>query len=958
MDILEERKVNICFLTETWLKKANTSTITKIKNYSFKIFRSNTFGRGKGTAILLKNIKYRKVEIDKFSHFSTFEVVVIHLANTLSTTLVCIYRYYRFGSAFDSFITEFANFLSEISVAYDSYLLCGDFNVHLNEPANSCTAKFLDLLEEFDLRCSSPIIPTQKFGNTLDLVLSDTSLVSKISNVNVENHHVLLSDHFPIIFSLQLSGQVKELASNKPRAVRHYRNINSSEFQADLAAVVSDKLTISPISFKSAIMDYNVSLSECLDRHAPLRLGKVIHNDRPPWMDEEYVLARAKRRRLERIYKRSRCPFDKRSLQIQTNFCKELVHTKRSETLKQDIVSCSNDQRSLFKLVNKLTGKANSSILPEIYGDQDVLANEFNKYFEEKITNIKNEFTSSPNNIHLDALEDITNIQYDSTCLYNFDPCSTDEIENIIKLSGIVVSPADVFPAHLLSSNINTLIPYITYLINLSLSTGSMDGLTEAIVRPLLKTSGEDSNNLGNYRPVSNLQFIGKLIERVVLTRLQKHMDNINYCNNTQFGYKKNHSTELLLLKFLNDVLIGVDSKRGVVVLLIDLSAAFDTVNHRKLLNILCHELKIRDVALKWFKSFLLNRTQRILIGNSLSDSIDLSCGVPQGSVLGPILFNIYVNSLSNVFISNDFKTLSYADDNSGYQVFSLSSESNTFNNVIPACIDQLKSWMNDYFLKINEGKTKIIVFARPVFHLNLSQTNVTLQNGDVITITDRIKYLGFYFDKFLSLTSHVNKVASHCYQLLKTARKLRKYITQSQMESIVHCIISSRIDYCNILLFGAQKVNCVNKLQRVQNSASKVVLKKGRLQGCPSTQRLEILHWLPVEKRIVFKALVIIFKCFIGSAPILVSSLLVRKFPESTIDDDDYNCDFDDRLFYPNLSIGRRAFRFYAPRIWNALPMHLRESPNINIFKRKLKTYLWSSFDELMHNFNRFRNM
>ena len=173
-----------------------------------------------------------------------------------------------------------------------------------------------------------------------------------------------------------------------------------------------------------------------------------------------------------------------------------------------------------------------------------------------------------------------------------------------------------------------------------------------------------------------------------------------------------------------------------------------------------------------------------------------------------------------------------------------------------------------------------------------------------------------------------------------------------------MHSILSSRLDYCNSLLFGAQKVNCINKLQRVQNCASKLVLGKGHLQGYPNTLRLNILHWLPVEKRIVFKVIVTIYKCYHNMAPVLLSSLLVRKFPDSTMQDADFNCDFDERLFYPNLNYGRRAFSYYAPRLWNILPMYLREIPTVILFKKKLKTYLWQSFDDLMRMFNGYRNM
>ena len=124
---------------------------------------------------------------------------------------------------------------------------------------------------------------------------------------------------------------------------------------------------------------------------------------------------------------------------------------------------------------------------------------------------------------------------------------------------------------------------------------------------------------------------------------------------------------------------------------------------------------------------------------------------------------NIYISSLSKVFTEKGFDTISYADDNNGYQIFSLTNTSEIFNDLIPSFIEKLKVWMNSFFLKINESKTELIVLAHPIFHNGLSINSVT-RNGDVINITDRVKYLGFHFDKFLSMTTHVNKIVSHSY--------------------------------------------------------------------------------------------------------------------------------------------------------------------------------------------------
>ena len=393
MDTADARKVDVCFLSETWLKKQHKSMKTLINKYSFKLFHTNTFGRCKGTAVLLKNsVGYKKVEISKFKNYNSFEVVVVHLNDANSTCLISLYRYCLFGSAFDAFLSEFSKFLSEIVVMYNSYLICGDFNVHLNRSNESETIKFLDLLEEFDLHCSIPLIPTQREGNTIDLVLSDSDLMTQITNISVENH-VKLSDHFPIIFNVDLKSSVLDENYDKPRMVRNYKNINMELFQSDLVTTMSQNMQSDhDTTFAEAIQSYNASLQHCLDKHAPARICKVTHRDRPSWMDEEYVKERAKRRKFERTYKRTRCFIDKRFLDIQTQICKDLVLAKRTHELNQKIISHCNNQKSLFKLVNEMSGKSKSSVLPEVHGDKCTLSNDFNHFFIDKITNIRSGF--------------------------------------------------------------------------------------------------------------------------------------------------------------------------------------------------------------------------------------------------------------------------------------------------------------------------------------------------------------------------------------------------------------------------------------------------------------------------------------------------------------------------------------------------------------------------------------
>ena len=218
-----------------------------------------------------------------------------------------------------------------------------------------------------------------------------------------------------------------------------------------------------------------------------------------------------------------------------------------------------------------------------------------------------------------------------------FEPATAD---------GIKCSPEDPVPVELLSSNMDTFIPIGLEIINLSLEIGSMESLKGAVILPLLKELGStiDTNNFKNYRPVSNLMFISKLAERIVEKMLDQHMAQNNLMIDKQYGYKKAHSTEMLLLKVVNDLFQSFDKNILSVVILLDLSVAFDTVDHLKLLEILHKEIGVTSVALKWFKSFLTNWTQKVKIGSTYSNLLELLYSVAQGSVLGPHLLKRFTS--------------------------------------------------------------------------------------------------------------------------------------------------------------------------------------------------------------------------------------------------------------------------------------------------------------------------
>ena len=949
MDLLQCYSTDFAFFSETWLPSSTNVTTATIKQYSYQCFHSDQFGRWKGCALVVSNKWSDQINNHKKILYSSFEASQITFNDVNKTHLISVYRYCVYGSQFNIFLEEFQSFLSDLIMNGRNFVLCGDLNIHYNIPSESYTYRFQDLMDELGLMVTAPLVPTHDEGNTIDLIISNVSTASQIKLQSVDPH-LRISDHHPIVFELKLYH--KKAIPNKRKIIqtRNCKNVDFAQFNSDLDnACHSTHIPESNDNFGNFLQIFTENVTSCLNNHAPI-YSKVIKidTDKPPWIDGEYISERCKRRALEKKYRISKSHRDWCNYQAQSTHCRNIFKSKRNEYIGSTIRNIEGDQRKLFNFVNNITDcKMPNDKLPTRISDPHELANKFNSFFIDKINKIRQEFpNSTPPMIH-----ELNDSEWDnSSYLSVLSPCTIDELRELIKIHGITVSPNDILPGLLMEKSIETLLPYILKLINLSLATGCFDGLKEAIVRPTFKKDASDLEDFSNFRPVSNLPFISKLIERVVQSRLQAHMDLINYNCDTQFGYKKFHGTETLLVKLVNDLLIGLDSRSGIVLVLIDLSAAFDTVDHNKLINILANELNIRNTALKWFKSYLSNRTQRVYVNGQFSEPLELSFGVPQGSVLGPILFNIYVKSLANVFLNAGFNTLSYADDNSGYQVFSFSAASNIFLESIPNLLSDISKWMQDYYLKLNEDKTKVIVFGSRQFNSNLPSNSVSTLNGEVIDCVSKVKYLGVYLDDTLTMQYHINKVTSQCYCNLRKINGIRSLLSQQQCELLINATVTSRLDYCNALFFKLSWSNRLSKLAKIQNYASKIILQKGRRQGLPAIERLVKLHWLPIKQRIVYKVLLLTFKCIIKKAPMLLISLL-------TVNSNSRHANtLSTNIYYPLNSNGQRAFSYYAPKLWNALPLNMRNIELLPEFKAKLKTHLFSHFDELMARFNMYR--
>ena len=939
-----DNSANITLLNETWQPcsltgkydcfSAAIKDLASAENYNVNCFSCprSSGGRGGGVATL-SDTSLNVKRLSTHKHYITFEslfVIVKH--SSLKFILGNIYRPPNTFS-FQEFLDEFSDLLELLSYEKHPVILAGDFNVQMNLPRDPNSSSFSSLVSEFNLSTVLPDSPTHCLGNVLDFAIVSPSLLSSLTSSSVDSSDSL-SDHFPVMLSLaSVSSTSSQQKSSRNRRI--YNKLDHESFSSDLSLAL-DSIDTSTSNLKDYLHDFNSAITNTLDTFAPIQPTISLENPRPPWLDQEYVQARALRRRYEKLG-------DKVAYNQQKKVCARLVCQKKTSyfsSLFTDLTLTCTNQRQLFKTFNKLFDRNKHTPTLPPHNDSSTLADDFNLFFLNKVSNIRSCLPSSTSHTYLEHNSPASD---SLPCqLSSFDPTTTDELLSLIHKHGIKTSSNDPLPDFLLDENLELFLPHLCNLVNLSLSTCSFDGLKEAHVVPILKSLQLDSDLFNSYRPVSLLSFVSKLTERVVHTRVNDYLSSNNLHVPSQFGYKRNHSCETFLLKLIDDILVKVDRKLGVVVLILDLSAAFDTVDHKVLLNILQHKFHITGSALSWFKAFLSGRTQCVKIGDSFSSFLPVLFGVPQGSILGPLLFNLYCSSLPDVFSNAGFDSMGYADDNLGFRVFPAYSKLSTLFSDVPSCLSSISKWTNTHFLKLNESKTNVMVFGNKSFKQSLNLSCCLDSSSTLRPLSHSTKLLGAHIDDALSFDVHVSKTVSSSLLFLKNARSIRKYLTVEAASTLIHSVITSKLDQCNSLFFEISSSN-LTKLQRIQNFALRTVL------NLPSrshiSHRFQDLHWLTVDQRIHFKLLTITFKCIHCLAPSPLATKINISCPLDML--------LDSSRFYPSSTLGKKAFSYSAPRCWNALPRSLRIIPTLDTFKSQLKHFLFTNFTSYLHNLN-----
>lgn len=955
---LEEQECDVCLVQETYLKNSDTAKIQEICDNGWNIFSMPRAVRSGGGVGVLFRDGVRVKHSPLLTSYKSFQIQEVLIGGQGDLVRLCnVYRPPYTGKARFTeacFLEEFAEYLSELATRTGTPFIMGDFNFQIQDPTNFYAKKLALLLDSMEFDQLVPDTPTHIGGGTLDLVICQSEHRRRVQSIKVIPEGTL-SDHFLVLTEMEVGTAESDYKTKgQMNMYRDFKAVSPGTFlkalsQLDLSQFWASESPVEALDIFEELMKNVVEMV------FPLKRVKQRTKNRPWRNDPELREVLRMRRQAERAWEKNNTPLTKKQYCEMKRRFGRVEKEVRMKFLKNHLEESKGDAKGLQRKLSHLIGKG-ETVLPES-GSDCYLAGQFAGFFSTKVGKIRavvaeekmkipeHQFRTSP-----------------STCskLTEFEEISEDHLKRLVKDMANKSCDLDVLPTWLVKECIDDLAPCLLKIVNLSIRCAEVPpSLQQALVFPTIKNANGDRDSLSNYRPVSNLSFISKLLEKVVLEQISRYLNAEDLLNNHQAGYRVNHSCETLLLGMFEDLLEEMDRGNVVALLLLDMSAAFDTVDHEKLLEVLQNRFGLGGDVLQWIGSYLGSRSFRVNIRGELSDIVRLICGVPQGSLLGPILFLLYVEELQDLVEPYGLKIKLYADDSQIYLSLLPTDDVGWTHakSKIEECLSGVKQWMVDRWLKCNESKTEFLLLGKSSALEKLSFAPSLTFGGSEIQPVECSgtagKTLGILLDENLTLERQVNNVKRQCGLILRNLWQVNRCLDVRTKILLVKQLVISRLDYCNALYSGLPK-KLIDRLQKTLNSCVRYIY---NLQGHQEDYLpyLKEAHILPVEKRITFKACLMAYKIVWSTAPrelreyVPVHQNTEERPTRSNATLDRFKLQFPKfNSLNAKSKLRNRKPSVFLPERWNKLPLTLRSMESIDAFKSQLKTRLFvESFGE-----------
>ena len=664
---------------------------------------------------------------------------------------------------------------------------------------------------------SLPTRVTSSSQTLIDNILITPSKFEVVSG----NLSVGISDHFPQFLILNTPIPSKVEFSNS-----HYRdwnNFDQGKFTQDFQNYDwKGKLELDKEDPDTSFDIFFDKISSLVDQHAPMKklTKRQLKCTNKPWLTRGIKKSIYHRDKLKNLIYKTNDPELKthyeQQYKIHRNHIVNIIRISKNQYYRQYFTNNLHNSKMTWKGINEIIksniNKKDSSISLNInntvVSDPQIVADKFNKHFtsiagkiRKTIPDVPKTFKSYLNNSPANSLF--------------FSPISNSETMKIINSLDIKKSTGPIsIPNRILNTVLVDISKILTDIFNVSLKTGKfLKRLKTVKVVPVFKNKGSPLD-VNNYRPISLLSNIDKIFEKLVHSRLTSFLNDNNILFNKQFGFRSKHSTTHILISLTEQIREALDKGKFSCGVFIDLQKAFDTVDHEILLQKLKH-YGIRGTANNWFRSYLSNRKQFVSLSGHSSILEFILHGVPQGSVLGPLLFLIYINdipnavSFSNPLLFADDTALLYSDSNPKY-----------IESRVNLDLHRLLNWLHANKIALNATKTEVIIFRNPKKQLNY---DIRLKlNGKYISPSSHVKYLGILLDEHLSWNFHLNSLATKLRKTNGIISKLRHFVPRSTMRSIYFALFHSHISYASIV--WGQNISNTSRIFLLQKAAIRLL--------------------------------------------------------------------------------------------------------------------------------------
>ena len=937
-DIGKECKIQVILLAETWLTKTNTKRVN-MPGYKF-VGSHRKSKRGGGVGMLIsQNLEFR-VRDDLSLNIPNFESITVELKTHQENVLLC--SIYRPPNSKDrDFLKNYSRLLRKFTPKEIKNLVIGlDHNLDLLKyDKHKVTSEFIEHNLENHLlpTITKPTRITRSTATLLDNIILGENLQSRYEPSVVISD---ISDHLPCLIKIDNPS----LFSKKPKIVttRKLDNDKLTELNCELSQIDwQHEFTLKNVNEQYTY--FQTKLADALDQIAPCQTITIPRHKiiRDPWLSPGLYKCLKKQ---QLLYKQTlqRCNSTQAHLRYKTyrNKLKEIIRRAKEKYYRDKCVEFKQNTSRLWKMINKLTNKTNDKtnlieylkIDNQTQQNHQIIAEEFAKHFSKVGKTYAEQIPSSTNKID-HYLKQIPN---NPKSLF-LKPTDTVEVSKLIDdIPKKYSSGHDNISNMLLKRLKESLTLPLCIIINSSISEGVFpDNMKLADVSPLHKT--KEKYIVTNYRPISLLVTVSKILEKVIYSRVYNFLVETNQLYQSQYGFRTGHSCQNAISELVGTILKNQEENKLTLGVFIDLSKAFDTLSHEILLQKLS-KYGIRGIPLKWFDSYLKERKMRVKLNTdkgtpSYSTYHPLTYGTPQGSCLGPLLFLIFINDLHYSVIHGT--SILFADDTT---LLHSHQDLDQLKILVEEDLTRLMDWFKANKLTLNIGKTDCLLFN---FRNKPQQLTINI-GPHTLDCSDTVKFLGVWIDNKLNWNKHINTLIAKLKKNTNLLKLSNKFFTKPTKKLICYAHIYSHLTY-GILVWGnMMKQTTLNRIQKIMNTCLKLITGK-----TPTPEQFRKEKMLRLHELIQLENKKLGYQLANKQLPENLNNLLWTDSRNKSLKKThSYNTRTKDLPKPPSVKTTNylKGFQFQSIRDYEATPIEIRDCTNLTSFVIKVKLHFFTS--------------